>query len=117
MLSAWEPLLPGLLLDLCSSSPLNVPVLRQDPQCGGDGGLWAGCVWGGMFVGHAEEKGSLSSVTGHWGADRRLTVKGRSGPEAGLRRIRAQIPKLGLPVRRRPGEVPGQLGRRPGSFR
>lgn len=35
MLSAWEPLLPGSLLDLCSSSPLNVPVLRQDPQCGG----------------------------------------------------------------------------------
>ena len=33
MLSAWEPL-PGLLPDLCSSFPLNVPVLRQDPQCG-----------------------------------------------------------------------------------
>lgn len=65
----------------------------------GGGGLWAGGGCGGVFVSHAEEKRSLSSVTGHWGADLRLTVKGRSGPEAGLRRIRAQIPKLGLPIR------------------
>lgn len=93
------------------------PCLDKTPSAGEGGGLWAGGVCGGMFVGHAEEKGSLSSVTGHWGADRRLTVKGRSGPEAGLRRIRAQIPKLGLPIRRRSGEVPGKPGRRPGSFR
>ena len=80
MLGAWEQLLPGLLPDLCSSFPLNIPVLRQDPQCGvvvvcGQG------VCGGVFVGRAQEKRSLTSVIGHWGADRRLTVKGRSGPE------------------------------------
>ena len=32
MLSAWEPLLPGLLPDLCSSFPLNVPVLIKEIQ-------------------------------------------------------------------------------------
>ena len=57
------------------------PCLDKTPSAGGGcggGGLWAGGVCVGMFVGHAEEKGSLSSVTGHWGADRRLTVKGRA---------------------------------------